>query len=406
MEKQTVIEPSQKSSQMDVVSEPNLPDSEAQLHHLSRKETRQIVTPYAFFVADDLLGTPLAGPFRRGFALLIDLFFVSLLTQVSSLVLAAVAAFTFFRAGNRLKAKKRFNAALILLRLLVALLLFIVAMGVADWVNEGGYSDSQPSEEIIISDEAVNGMEIVAITAKYLLDTKKMRQQVDDGQCQPAYDCFKRLGEDLVQDIVRLGLDKEAIDGALDGYLSIVFASLDEEQQEKLSSELQQFSDINQSTKLDVTQADDDPNNTEDENVNITKLPEKNGNTSNSTDVEQPKAVSKNIVAWFENLADELGLGLGWAAFYFSIFTAWWKGQTPGKKIMGMKVIKLDNQPLNLWESFGRYGGYAAGLATGLTGFLQVFWDPNRQAIQDKISETLVIDLRKPKVPFIKELSE
>jgi hypothetical protein len=35
-----------------------------------------------------------------------------------------------------------------------------------------------------------------------------------------------------------------------------------------------------------------------------------------------------------------------------------------------------------------------------LSGFLQVYWDPNRQAIQDKISETLVINIRKPKVAF------
>ena len=39
---------------------------------LTGKETRQIVTPYAFFVADELLGTRLAGPFRRGFGMLID----------------------------------------------------------------------------------------------------------------------------------------------------------------------------------------------------------------------------------------------------------------------------------------------------------------------------------------------
>ena len=65
---------------------------------------------------------------------------------------------------------------------------------------------------------------------------------------------------------------------------------------------------------------------------------------------------------------------------------------------MGIKIIKLDGKALNLWESFGRYGGYGAGLATGLLGFLQIYWDPNRQAIQDKISETLVIDMRKPRV--------
>ncbi|MFL5538676.1 MAG: hypothetical protein ACJ8J0_06765, partial [Longimicrobiaceae bacterium] len=36
---------------------------------------------------------------------------------------------------------------------------------------------------------------------------------------------------------------------------------------------------------------------------------------------------------------------------------------------------------------------YAAGLFTGLTGYMQVYWDRNRQAIQDKISETVVIRL-------------
>jgi len=67
-----------------------------------------------------------------------------------------------------------------------------------------------------------------------------------------------------------------------------------------------------------------------------------------------------------------------------------------GKLLLGIKVIKIDGKDLTLWESFERYGGYSAGLATGLMGFLQVFWDANRQAIHDKISETMVIDLKKP----------
>jgi hypothetical protein len=76
---------------------------------LTHKETRQIATPYAFFVTDDLLGIPLAVPPCRGFGMLIDLFFTALLTQISRLVLAAIAALTFFRVGNRLKTQKRFN---------------------------------------------------------------------------------------------------------------------------------------------------------------------------------------------------------------------------------------------------------------------------------------------------------
>jgi hypothetical protein len=51
---------------------------------------------------------------------------------------------------------------------------------------------------------------------------------------------------------------------------------------------------------------------------------------------------------------------------------------------------------MTLWASFERFGGYAAGLFTGLTGYMQVWWDRNRQAIQDKISETVVIRERGP----------
>jgi hypothetical protein len=45
-------------------------------------------------------------------------------------------------------------------------------------------------------------------------------------------------------------------------------------------------------------------------------------------------------------------------------------------------------------RSLKRYGGYAAGLATGGLGLLQVLWDPNRQGLQDKAAHTVVLDLR------------
>ena len=108
----------------------------------------------------------------------------------------------------------------------------------------------------------------------------------------------------------------------------------------------------------------------------------------------EPSANTYSIVAWFKGLITELGLGFGWAALYYSVFTAWFNGKTPGKRLLNIQVLKLDGSGLSLWESFGRYGGYGAGLATGLLGFVQIYWDPNRQAIQDKISETLVISTR------------
>lgn len=367
---------------------------------LTPKETRRIVTPYAFFVSDDLLGTPLAGPFRRGFGLMIDLFFIFLLTQVSSLVLAAVAAWTFFLAGNRLKTKKRFNTARIFLRLLVALLLFIVAMGIVDDDEQLNIELLEPSIKV---DDNMGGEKLIALTAKYLLNTKAMKQQVAQRACEPAYDCFQTLGEKLIQDIVDIGLDRDTIDDALQGYLSSVSESLSPLQQTELTHHLQQFVD-EQNTSInshELKTAELKTAELKTAELIITEQPIIMP-INNDSRSEKPHAEPKDYIKRLESLLEELGIGLGWAAFYFSIFTAWWKGQTPGKKLLGMKVIKLDNTPLNLWESFGRYGGYAAGLATGLSGFLQVFWDPNRQAIQDKISETLVIDLRKPKVIFVK----
>jgi len=113
---------------------------------------------------------------------------------------------------------------------------------------------------------------------------------------------------------------------------------------------------------------------------------------------EQQEEAQYSLLAWAKGMLNDLGLGFGWAAFYFTLFTAWFDGQTLGKKIMRVRVIALGGGKLSLWDAFGRYGGYGAGFATGLLGFLQIFWDANRQAIQDKISATVVIDLSKPRV--------
>ena len=93
----------------------------------------------------------------------------------------------------------------------------------------------------------------------------------------------------------------------------------------------------------------------------------------------------------------KLGLRFGWAIAYFSLLPFWWQGQTVGKRLFGLRVVELTGKPLGLMTCFGRYGGYAAGLATGGMGFLQVVWDPNRQAVQDKLAHTVVVDLRAPR---------
>jgi uncharacterized RDD family membrane protein YckC len=74
-----------------------------------------------------------------------------------------------------------------------------------------------------------------------------------------------------------------------------------------------------------------------------------------------------------------------------TVVLSWWNGQTVGKKLMRIRVVRLDGEPITWWIAFERAGGYAAGFATGLLGFAQVYWDANRQGIHDRIVGTVVV---------------
>ena len=103
---------------------------------------------------------------------------------------------------------------------------------------------------------------------------------------------------------------------------------------------------------------------------------------------------------------EDFGLTFGWVGIYFILSLVLFRGYTAGKRLLGLKVVRLNNEPIGIWYSFERFGGYAAGFATGLLGFFQVFWDANRQGIHDKIASTVVLDLRKKKRNKFKGLTE
>jgi len=99
----------------------------------------------------------------------------------------------------------------------------------------------------------------------------------------------------------------------------------------------------------------------------------------------------KGIIATVIGFLDELGLGIGWSGLYFTFLTAFFRGRTPGKRLLGIRVLRLDGSALSYWIAFERFGGYAASLFTGMEGFLRILWDRNRQCLQDKLAETVVI---------------
>jgi uncharacterized RDD family membrane protein YckC len=106
-------------------------------------------------------------------------------------------------------------------------------------------------------------------------------------------------------------------------------------------------------------------------------------------------AASKTGASVFASLMrdiwKQLGSAFGLWSVYFTVLTSLWQGQTIGKRLMRVRVLRLDGEPMGWWSAFERAGGYVAGVATGLMGFAQVLWDPNRQCIHDKIVGTVVV---------------
>ena len=86
------------------------------------------------------------------------------------------------------------------------------------------------------------------------------------------------------------------------------------------------------------------------------------------------------VVAWLIKIA------------YFAGFWVW-RGQTPGKMAMGIKVIRTDSSPLTLQYALLRYLGYIVSAIILFVGFIWIALDSRKQGIHDKIADTYVVKL-------------
>ncbi len=91
--------------------------------------------------------------------------------------------------------------------------------------------------------------------------------------------------------------------------------------------------------------------------------------------------------------ASALGVTFGWSGVYFTLLAGTWHGRTLGKRVLGIQPIKTEGTPFTYFDAFIRHGGYVAGVAMGLTGFLKLLWEPNRQAVEDRIAGTVVVNV-------------
>ncbi len=322
------------------------------------KEDNTIVTPYAFQVAPELLGEPLATPARRGVAQCIDLMFIYYISHANGLVLGALAALTFMRAGNNVAKGKGKTSRGKMLRLGAAFLLGYIVYTTFDGPPQiTGYPATQASS---VSDSIEeNGFSEQDLRPALVGVSTLIWKSCDDD-----FDCLKEVTEGFIEVQADLGAELSELKAIQSRFLDK--STLSDEQKATLIT-LAETTFQRSAERLAQEQAEQ-----------TAASPD----AAKGEETDKPADESGSGAGFFASLTEllhdgqaflsELGLGLGWAALYYSAFTAYMQGCTPGKWITRIRVLRLDGRPPTLWESFGRYGGYGAGFATGMLGFLQI----------------------------------
>jgi uncharacterized RDD family membrane protein YckC len=78
-------------------------------------------------------------------------------------------------------------------------------------------------------------------------------------------------------------------------------------------------------------------------------------------------------------------------AYAYTLFFWTVTGQTPGKALLGLRIVRLDGRPMGLMTSLVRLAGYHLSTIPMGLGYFAVLGDDKRQGWHDKIARTCVI---------------
>ena len=403
-----------------------------------RRDPRSVVTPDAFSVSSSLVGLPLARPRTRLAAILVDLVLIAIVSQLGWTLLGVFAAIYFFRMATRRSAKSVFTraaqysmgcvGAFILGTTIISATGFLQALfrdgGESAVVNLnapgvdvdraalgdllGGVGLTLELQGVTDEDEAFEAASEVArlFAQTDAADAETLRELLDELVVprEPEYDRSSLIDRVVaatypIEEPEEVDLTEEELalplPDALERYAEIRRRN---ESGEITSEELATGQALGRQIRNELS-----GDSIAALQATIESLAEEVEEAEqDAADAEQAAAEAserRGFFAWIIDSADELGLGFGWGALYFSALLAWTNGVTPGKRLFRLRVVRLNGEPMTWFMAFERSGGYAAGFATGLLGFAHMLWDPNRMGIHDKIAETVVIKDGAPKVP-------
>jgi uncharacterized RDD family membrane protein YckC len=371
------------------------------------RDPREIITPDAFSVAPDLLGTPLARPWRRGVAMGIDLLLIAIIAglRISWFLLFLAVTILFFRAAMRPSASALRKgsrgavfgalAAFALIGTLIAGYETFANFNPLSWIAAAGdeSAEEEAARELGVMDAFGAARDVVAIEsaaseaemtdAAIRLGERLQSMGVDRGEIRTTLDALTESREEpwardaMAAALVNLGLDGATVTRPADSD-SLVLA---------YAAALQVGDSVAAGALRDplahAIGAD-----------RIAALEERNEQlVADNEELEQRlgRERSRGLISLITSVLDEVGIEFGWSALYFTFFPVVWRGRTPGKRLLRTRIVRLDGRPLGWWPALNRFGGYAASIFTGLLGFFEMFWDDNRQAMQDRIAATVVV---------------
>jgi uncharacterized RDD family membrane protein YckC len=85
--------------------------------------------------------------------------------------------------------------------------------------------------------------------------------------------------------------------------------------------------------------------------------------------------------------------GAGWLLIGAVYFVAFWSGtgQTPGMRVMRVRVLTSSGEPVSVLRSLVRFVGLILAIAPVFLGFLSVPFDRRRRALPDYLAGTVVV---------------
>ena len=339
------------------------------------QDPRRTITPDAFSVAPGLLGIPLAHPLRRLAAILIDLALIGLLANARAVFFAlAAGAFFFWIALRGRKDSTASKTSRVGIGCLGSTFLFVAVLVM--------WGPSLVSEDAVLFETEGPGGTPVPVSIGALGD---MLSLVTDSDTTDAGAVAARLVDryrdtgmsrdemlELVRALERVSPDneelakllREAIGPSEEGADDAVEAgaSLDE-MLTAYADALRDGDSVAMEEFRPPVAAEVAAPELEERNQRIRSLREDQQSLEQrlaearaELEAEQEKGLRNSVMS----LLDEFGLGLGWSGLYFTFLTGFFRGRTPGKRLLKVRIVRLDGKPLGYWVSFERFGGYAA----------------------------------------------